>query len=37
MSAATSAARGTSAAETSDALSAADGFDLLIDGSYVVA
>jgi hypothetical protein len=37
MSAATSAARGTSAAETSDALSAADGFDLFIDGSYVVA
>ena len=37
MSAATSAARGTSAAETSDALSAPDGFDLFIDGSYVVA
>jgi hypothetical protein len=37
MSAATSAARGTSAAETWDTLSAADGFDLFIDGSYVVA
>jgi hypothetical protein len=36
MSAAMSAARGTRAAETSDVLSAADGFDLFIDGSYVV-
>ena len=37
MSAASSADRGTSAAETSDVLSAADGFDLFIDGWYVVA
>jgi hypothetical protein len=41
MSAAISADRGTSAAETSDVLSdvlsAADGFDLFIDGWYVVA
>src|SRR6266704_239566 len=35
MSAYTSAARGSSAAETSEALSAADGLDLSIDGSYV--
>jgi hypothetical protein len=28
--------RGTSAAETSDVLSAADGLDLFIDGWYVV-
>src|ERR1700750_3124661 len=37
MSAASSAVRGTSAAETSDALSAADGVDLSIDGWYVLA
>jgi hypothetical protein len=37
MSAASSAERGTSAAETSEALSAAEGFDLFIDGWYVVA
>jgi hypothetical protein len=37
MSEASSAVRGTSATETSDALSAADGFDLSIDGWYVVA
>src|SRR6266567_101472 len=35
MSADISAARGSSAAETSEALSAADGLDLSIDGSYV--
>src|SRR6187399_13681 len=34
MSAASSAVRGTSAAETSDALSPPDGFDLFIDGWY---
>ena len=36
LSAASSADRGTSAAETSDVLSAADGLDLFIDGWYVV-
>src|SRR5271169_505827 len=37
MSADISTTRGVSAAETSEALSAADGLDLSIDGSYVAA
>jgi hypothetical protein len=37
MSVASSAERGTSAAESSDALSTADGFGLFIGGWYVAA